>query len=143
MELCSRIYVSRMTDQCDLEEVHKILEISRTNNARSEITGLLCYDSLYFMQCLEGPQKAVEELYYRIVDDDRHTDVLLLDNRSIRERSFGNWQMAFLKMADVGSLLDGIAKNRKFDPFAIGEVQARTLFDAFAGHLGAEDVRPN
>jgi len=50
-------YVSRMTESCDMEAVEEILRVSRPQNAARGITGMLCYDPQYFLQCLEGPGK--------------------------------------------------------------------------------------
>ena len=60
------IYVSRMTEACDTKALQDILDASQKNNAERGICGVLCYDPLFFMQCLEGERDAVNEIYARI-----------------------------------------------------------------------------
>ena len=71
-----------------------ILAISRRNNARDGITGLLYSDGVRFMQVLEGRFEKVELAYARIKLDQRHRASVVLSRRSIDEREFGHWEMA-------------------------------------------------
>lgn len=120
MEMVRLIYVSRMTDACDMEAIYAILNTSRTNNAAKDITGILCYDPLFFLQCLEGPKDEVNALYRQILRDERHSDVLLLGYKDVRERAFGNWTMAFVKRSEIDpATLLAFAKGEKFDPYVL------------------------
>ncbi|MBX7259049.1 MAG: BLUF domain-containing protein [Candidatus Hydrogenedentes bacterium] len=133
MEMVRLIYVSRMTDMCEMEDIHDILKKSRTNNAAKNITGILCYDPIYFLQCLEGPKKEVNSLYRNILRDDRHSDVLLLEYKDIEERSFGNWTMAFIKSSEIDpETLLAFTKGEKFDPYALGSERAGDFLVAIA-----------
>lgn len=71
-----------------------ILTVSRRNNARDRITGLLYADGGRFLQALEGPEDAVEAAYARIQRDPRHRAIVLLSRRSVDRRAFGHWEMA-------------------------------------------------
>ena len=52
-----------------------ILLSSRTNNAKSNVTGaLICRSDLY-LQILEGPEDAVDQTFQRIERDDRHLEI--------------------------------------------------------------------
>ncbi len=120
MEMVRLIYVSRMTDMCDMEAIHDILKKSRTNNTAKDITGILCYDPMYFLQCLEGPKNEINVLYRYILRDDRHSDVLLLGYKDIQERAFGNWTMAFIKSSEIDpDTLQAFTRGEKFDPYAL------------------------
>ena len=56
------IYVSEKTDtSCD--SLTDIYEISQKNNSESGITGCLLVGSNSYLQLLEGPDSAVENLY--------------------------------------------------------------------------------
>ncbi|HPC17474.1 MAG TPA: BLUF domain-containing protein [Candidatus Hydrogenedentes bacterium] len=127
------IYVSRMTEECDMDALEKILKVSRKKNKEKDITGMLCYDPKFFMQCLEGPKEAVNDLYGEIARDRRHTHVTLLEYEVITERMFGKWSMAFIRAGDVGaSLYKHFGGSRRFNPFSLTPEKARDFFAAIA-----------
>jgi hypothetical protein len=115
-----------MTEACNMNAIQEILKVSRTKNAAHNITGMLCYDPKFFMQCLEGPKGVVNELYGDIVRDSRHTQITLLEYQDIEERTFGDWSMAFVRAKDLDAPV-----LRKFagrgNPFALSSEQARDL----------------
>ena len=139
MQLIRLVYVSRMTEECDMEALQNILEVSRQNNPAIGVTGLLCYDPAFFLQCLEGPRDTVNDLYAKIVADDRHTNVTLLDCTDIDERFFGNWAMGLLKTSDVDK--DTIVKftgSERFDPYGLkGETVLDFLVAVFREQGGS------
>ena len=133
MNMARLIYVSRMTDECDMESIQGILNVSREKNAAAQITGILCYDPVFFLQCLEGPKNAVNELYNHILRDDRHTDVVLLEYADIEERTFGSWSMGFLKSSEVDrETVSAYTKGSKFDPYLLTGEQARDFLVTIA-----------
>lgn len=126
MNLVRLIYVSRMTETCDMEGIQEILAVSRKKNAAAEITGILCYDPMYFLQCLEGPKTVVNALYNHILRDDRHVEVVLLEYADIEDRNFGRWTMAFLNSAEIDrETLAAFTKGNKFDPRKLSGARAR------------------
>ncbi len=101
MEQSKLIYTSTACDHCDSAEIDKILETARKVNLEKGITGVLYFSSNYFMQYLEGDTGSVEEIYSRIAQDDRHTNIRLVDTASIEERKFADWAMAYIPQSDV------------------------------------------
>lgn len=75
-----------------------ILDSSRTNNAKSGITGCLVHCSERFFQILEGEKEDVLELYKRIKTDLRHNHVELLSRDDIEKTVFTGWNMAFCSL---------------------------------------------
>jgi hypothetical protein len=133
MPLLSLIYVSRMTEECGMEELQSILKTSREKNAADDITGMLCYDPTFFLQCLEGPKEVVLALYESILEDSRHTKVVRLDEREIQSRVFGEWRMAFLKAPNIDArILSRFTPGPKFDPYVLEPDQAWELFRELA-----------
>lgn len=133
MDMVRLIYVSRMTDTCDMEAIHDILQQSRKNNAAKDITGILCYDPFFFLQCLEGPRDDVNALYRQILADARHSDVQLLAYKDTRERAFGSWTMAFIKSSEVDpGALRAYTKGEKFDPYTLSSEGAGEFLVAIA-----------
>ena len=82
-----------------ISDLNEILEISNRNNERVGITGALIFDSLWFVQILEGEREAVSRTLCRIIADPRHDAVTIMDCRPVDSRLFGNWWMglAFLR----------------------------------------------
>jgi len=64
------------------------------------ITGILIHNDDWFIQVLEGPCVEVTNLINLIETDTRHTDVLVLRARFIKNRSFSNWSMHSLELND-------------------------------------------
>jgi len=97
-EIYRMIYCSRNRIKGkDLEvsaEIQQILRTSRANNAEAGVTGALLYNAGNFAQTLEGPPGAVEEIFERIQQDFRHSDVTIIESGPATSRIFGNWAMA-------------------------------------------------
>jgi len=97
----SIVYVSSATRLLRGDELVELLKVSQRNNERVGITGLLLYKDGNFMQVIEGPSEAVRTLYERIKQDSLNTGVYTLMERSIREREFPDWTMAFQNVAEL------------------------------------------
>ena len=69
--------------------------VSVKRNRESEVTGALLYDDEWFVQTLEGQERAVEETLQRIMKDPRHANVEVVVRKQIPERKFGQWAMGF------------------------------------------------
>ncbi|MEP6956348.1 MAG: BLUF domain-containing protein [Chthoniobacterales bacterium] len=95
MKLHSLIYVSLATDEPTEQQLLELLEVSRENNRRDDLTGMLLYKDGRFMQLLEGPETAVCATFGRIVHDRRHRDATILLEEAVDERDFTDWSMGF------------------------------------------------
>ena len=74
------VYISSAVGKPD---VGAILAVSRRNNARDDVTGLLYADGVRFLQALEGPADKVEAAFARIGADPRHRAVVVLSRRTV------------------------------------------------------------
>lgn len=101
MILFELIYVSVATRDMSAADIKSLLDNARHKNAQRNITGLLVYHRGEFMQLLEGGKEEVFSIYHKVMDDGRHKQVNLLWNGPIKERSFPNWQMAFVGLGDL------------------------------------------
>jgi hypothetical protein len=97
------IYISIATELMSEDNLIKLLDQSRQNNAEIAVTGILLYmegrylDKLEgrFMQLLEGAEDDVRMLYERILVDGRNHSVLVLKTGHYDTRSFPDWSMGF------------------------------------------------
>lgn len=102
-ELYRLVYSSSRDEKCDEKCIENILESSRRNNPKHDITGMLLHTDKRFLQVLEGPYGKIIELYEEIKKDRRHGGSILRACTPIKERMFGDWNMAYknVNMDDV------------------------------------------
>lgn len=96
------IYGSTATHQMSEAELLDILKVARTNNEKLNITGMLVYHDGNFLQVLEGEEKVVTSLFEKICQDPRHQSVMVFIKYSITERQFGEWEMGFVDVEQIG-----------------------------------------
>lgn len=95
------VYVSSAAVPFGSGELRDLLRISVENNTRSGISGMLLFHDGNFIQAIEGPDPAVQALFDKISADRRHGSVIVLDDRTVNERSFGEWSMGFRQVDDA------------------------------------------
>ena len=94
------IYVSEKTDT-SANILTDIYDISQKNNLETGISGCLLIGSNSYLQLLEGPDLAVENLYSKIKIDRRHKKVKKLFEQHIDEKLFSLWSMKFAPFNNV------------------------------------------
>ena len=92
-------YRSKAKPTCTPEALRDILDLSRGNNKKLEITGCLVYHNDAFIQILEGEKKAVKKTFTKIKNDVRHTEITLMWSGACEDRAFPNWNMAYHSLA--------------------------------------------
>ncbi|RDE06826.1 BLUF domain-containing protein [Sphingomonas aracearum] len=119
------VYISSARNAPDVEA---ILAVSRRNNARDSITGLLYSDGVRFLQVLEGPEDKVEAAFARIQQNPWHRAIVARSRRHVETREFGLWQMAHRSPGG-----DGDAFVAKLEPMlARADKNVRATFESFA-----------
>lgn len=127
IQLC---YISTARPQVGWHSVDEILDVSRRNNRRAGVTGLLLFNGKRFLQLLEGPTGQVEATFARIMSDPRHFAVVKLSQRTIDEREFGDWDMSFERFAGSEDRLHLIEQVKGLTHGASPSVKA--LFTSYA-----------
>jgi len=120
VQLYFLIYVSIASDDLGREQLLDLLRVSRENNLRDDITGLLLYKERRFMQLLEGSETAVCATYGRVARDPRHHDATVLLEGETAERDFADWSMGFHDLdAEVARSTPGFSSflNVRFSVF--------------------------
>jgi len=103
------IYISTARRRPTEAEIQDILEVSRRNNRRDGLSGLLIAAGQRFLQVLEGEQDLLEQAYDRIKSDSRHFALVQLEWAEVQTRSFPEWQMGYVEAAEaVGETLAGL-----------------------------------
>jgi uncharacterized membrane protein (DUF373 family) len=76
-----------------------LLQQSRDNNAANGVTGMLLYGNTTFLQVLEGDENVIDNLINKIRKDSRHTNMKMLDRRTIQQRQYSDWSMGFKRVS--------------------------------------------
>jgi len=129
------IYASRSPVPLTEETVAGILAQSRKHNLETGITGVLCVcQGDIYLQALEGGREEVNRLYCKLVRDDRHIDVTLLDYAEISERRFSSWRMG---RVDLDKLNFGVvlkySETARLDPFRMSGGVALAFLEELMG----------
>lgn len=93
--MISLVYLSIARQPFSEQALVELLAVSRRNNARDGITGLLLYKGGEFIQVLEGPVDPVVALTEKLEHDPRHGQIQILLQSPLRQRQFADWSMGF------------------------------------------------
>lgn len=104
------LYQSKASLNLSETDIENILHTANNYNNANDITGCLLYNDGIFLQILEGEEETVQKLYEKILKDNRHTNIELLESGHSSKRSFSKWGMAYKEinnkqMAEVGEML--------------------------------------
>lgn len=124
-------YISTARAGLSEADVAAILAVSRRNNRRDAISGLLIHDGRRFLQALEGPAPLVDAAFTRIRNDPRHRATVMLSCREIPAPEFGDWAMAAQTVAPAR---DGATLAETVDALVaqVSDRNTRALFESFA-----------
>ncbi len=100
MPLVHLIYVSTASENMSDDALDEILGAAVRNNKPRHITGMLLYAGGDFMQVLEGDESQVDEIFSRIENDPRHSQVMVITKELIAKRDFSDWSMRFRRLVE-------------------------------------------
>lgn len=133
MYLTRLVYVSRVCAGFNVSDIEGILAAAKEYNAKQCITGMLCFTPEYFLQCLEGGRANVNKLYQRILLDERHSDILLLDYQEIKERDFPEWSMGYIPNNKITNEINlKYSGGRDFNPYEMRGESCTAMMKALA-----------
>jgi len=100
------LYISSSRKQSSSAMIDDILRVSRRNNARDGLSGLLIVGGRRSLQVLEGEKALVDGAYRRIERDPRHYALVKLGSKELERRSFPDCEMGYRSGGDTGGLED-------------------------------------
>jgi len=124
-------YISTARTSPDEAAIAALLATSRRNNRLIGLTGLLLFDGVRFLQALEGEAEPLLATFARIKADPRHRACVELGRSEIDARGFGEWDMAWQRVATpgrAGTLVDTVDRLVAQMP----DPNIRALFTSFA-----------
>ena len=105
-ELDQILYCSLMAQPMTKEEIEHLAQTAASLNRMDHITGLLMYADGVFVQLIEGPRQAVNQLWARLLRDPRHKGVVQLYHRKeVESRVCEGWDMKLVTRGFVQTVI--------------------------------------
>ena len=85
------VYTSKASEDILIDSerhISNILDKANKNNLDMSVTGLLIYNSGYFLQLLEGSKESVNKIYQKIAKDQRHSTIKVILKQEANSRIF-------------------------------------------------------
>ncbi len=101
MKIFQTLYVSRANKENDSNSVDSIVSAARDYNSKNNITGILLFRAVVFLQLLEGEKSKVEPLLKKIEKDPRHSNVIRIFEIEENPRIFSDWAMGYHQVSDL------------------------------------------
>ncbi|QCP87015.1 BLUF domain-containing protein [Cereibacter sphaeroides] len=137
-ELVSLTYRSRARLADPTAQIVQIMRAARVRNLRLGITGILLYNGVHFVQTIEGPRAACDELFRLISADPRHQEILAFGFERIAARRFPDWSMRIVSREELRALAPGLERLDLSGPEDVTELH-RTI----AARLSKGDAAAN
>ena len=135
-DLCQLVYISRITST-GLSNPSTLNDISETAVERNQIdniTGILCYGNGYFLQCVEGSEQALTNLKNRLLVDDRHKELKILDFSEITKRRFAGWSLRSITLERWMTKEPELKKLMPFKPYEWDSNEWQKFLDVLQGY---------
>lgn len=112
------MYMSTAVKDFTDNELEELLEKSRENNSKKKVSGLLIIKGRTFIQCLEGDEKEVLNIYSKIEKDERHKDLIELIEEDAEERYFPDWDMGYKNIRNLTNIESDKLKDLDLEDFS-------------------------
>ncbi len=103
-------YISAASPSLEMSDIQAILNSAKRRNTERDVTGLLLFNGLNFMQFLEGKPQDVIQIYTAIIADQRHSGVVTILDEQVEARNFPDWSM---QLAIVPAAVDTLSPDMK------------------------------
>lgn len=125
-------YISTATPKLEPIEVQGLMEEWKKSNGRKEIKGILLYSDGHFFQVLEGEKRTVLETYFKIKNDQRHSDIIQVMGKDVEKGSLDHYIIDNLQYSYFSrpELLAGYLESVKGMDAHVQE-QIKTILESF------------
>ena len=126
-------YISRYNTDNPKGEVTRILTQAQQNNERNGITGALVFNHNYFLQSIEGARPVINELLRKLVKDNRHHGLQIIECREVELRHWSKWSMKYLIPSDENKgLALKFSTGTQFNPYLMNTNQIMMLIETLS-----------
>ena len=134
-------YISRYNNDNPNGEVTRILAQAQQNNERNGITGALVFNHNYFLQSIEGARPVINELLRKLVKDERHAVLQIIECREVEQRRWNKWSMKYLIPSDENKgLALKFSTGTQFNPYLMSTNQIMMLIDTLSELQEQEEI---
>jgi hypothetical protein len=119
MELFRLVYYStyNISSNAPAADLKHILAGAIRSNSENGLSGGLVFNRRFFAQVIEGDHAVVMQTFARIYKDRRHKDIVVLSEKQVSERLFGEWSMGYAGNTELfKSLCEEFGYAGQFDP---------------------------
>ena len=127
----SVIYTSSAAPAFTVADLHDVLAVSRRNNARWHLSGVLLFEGGTFLQVVGGPAWPLQKALDRIGADPRHGRMDVLSDTQTDRRYFPDWAMGSREVDGAATFaLDPAEMDARLaeDTPEVARVMIRTFF---------------
>jgi hypothetical protein len=122
------IYSSIAAENTTFETVLEILNQAKSRNQEHNISGMLVFDGNIFLQCIEGEETDIDQLYTNLENDLRHHSLHFYGFRIVQERIFSEWTMGYVNHRDeIIKVYERLTGNRSLDLESLDYRRAKLL----------------
>ncbi|MCI1897496.1 MAG: diguanylate phosphodiesterase [Enterobacter sp.] len=131
--LTTIIYRSQLNSSCETIPLLTIVEEAKHRNAALNITGILLFNGVDFLQILEGTEESVVKLFHKIRADERHHCVVELMRDYGPRRRFENVGMLLfdLQKETAKSVIESVLRYSKLESYLTSEDRVFKFIQTF------------
>ena len=126
-------YISRYNNHNPNGEVSRILAQAQQNNTYNGITGALIFNHNYFLQSIEGARPVINNLLRKLVQDNRHFSLQVIECTEIEQRRWDKWSMKYLIPSEDNKEHSlKFSAGTQFNPYLMSTNQIMMMIDALS-----------
>ena len=126
-------YISRYNNHNPNDEVKRILAEAQQNNANNGITGALVFNHNYFLQTIEGARPTINNLLRKLIKDDRHFSLQIVECKEVDYRRWTQWSMKYLTPSEDNKAQTlKFSSGTAFNPYLMNASQIHMLIEALS-----------
>jgi len=111
------IYSSTSSENVDFKVVGEILTHAVKRNKEKGITGMMVYDGKHFLQCIEGDEMMIDELWQKLTEDTRRHSLHINGTELDDKRLFREWNMGYMNnRQEIRKMIHSVTGNDIFSP---------------------------
>ena len=99
MALRAISYASEAVTPLEAPRLVALVDDAARFNQGVDVTGVLLFDGQRFLQYIEGPERALMEVYARILASGSHSEIIELARGRVGRRVFPDWSMRLLPIS--------------------------------------------
>lgn len=122
------------------KDLTDLVEITRTYSINHHIHGISYYGNNCFLQCLEGQKNQIDDLYQKILNDQRYANKIVLAYQDIQCQSFKSWNMKYVMQDTNVQYFFNRHYCDRFNPYVLNEELVDELISML---IPLENIQPD